>query len=118
MGRKLYLRENSKGTVHPYASPVNKTDFSGLPPCYTFVGDGEPFYAETLQFVDQLKKAGIEAEVDIYHTDVHAFDMLRPEEDLSKKEIAAFERIFEFALPVCSGDMLFNVFNEYLGFLQ
>jgi len=24
----------------------------------------------------------------------------------------------EFELPVCSGDMLFNVFNEYLGFLE
>lgn len=24
----------------------------------------------------------------------------------------------EFVLPVCSGDMLFNVLNEYLGFLQ
>jgi len=24
----------------------------------------------------------------------------------------------EYELPVCSGDMLFNVFNEYMGFLQ
>ena len=24
----------------------------------------------------------------------------------------------DFILPVCSGDMLFNVFDEYLGFLS
>ena len=40
--------------------------------------------------------------------------------------LTAARDIFEFApigktdavLPVCSGDMLFNVFDEYLGFLK
>ena len=94
----MYLRGKAKSPVSPYASPVQQTDFSGLPPCYTFVGDGEPFYAETLQFADHLKAAGIEARVDVYHTDVHAFDMLRPEDDMSKRAIAAFETHFEYAL--------------------
>ena len=36
------------------------------------------------------------------------------------KEYFDFSRIgrSEFILPVCSGDMLFNVFDEYLGFLN
>lgn len=35
-------------------------------------------------------------------------------------ELFSFEPIgrTEYVLPVCSGDMLFNVFNEYLGFLR
>ena len=50
---------------------------SFLPPAYTFVGDGEPFTAETLQYVENLKKAGVEAKADVYPTDVHAFDILK-----------------------------------------
>lgn len=77
--------------------PANQTDYTQLPPCYTFVGDGEPFYAETLAYVDNLKAAGVEAEVDVYHTDMHAFDMLR-DDDLSREAIKRFERHFEEAL--------------------
>ena len=37
----------------------------------------------------------------------------------SASELFSYEPIgkTDFVLPVCSGDMLFNVFNEYLGFL-
>ena len=98
LGWKMYLRENAKNQVQPYASPALQTDFSGLPPCYTFVGDGEPFYTETLQFVDDLKKAGVEAEADVYHADYHAFDMLKPADEISRQAIAGFERKFEYAL--------------------
>ena len=36
------------------------------------------------------------------------------------RELFGYEPIgdTDCVLPVCSGDMLFNVFNEYLGFLQ
>lgn len=98
IGWKTYLRQDAKRVVSPYASPAHQTDFSGLPPCYTFVGDGEPFYDETLQFIKNLRDAGIEAEVDIYHTDVHAFDMLKPEDELSRQAIETFERKFSYAL--------------------
>ncbi len=97
IGWRLYLRKNAKEHVSPFAAPVWQTDYAGLPPCYTFVGDGEPFYAETLQYVEKLKSAGVEAEVDVYHTDMHAFDMLR-DDDLSREAIDKFERRFEHAL--------------------
>lgn len=85
LGWRLYLRSNAKKTVSPYASPAQQTDYHGLPPCYTFVGEGEPFYAETLQYVANLKAAGVEAEADVYPTDVHAFDMLYPEQEVAKQ---------------------------------
>lgn len=84
-GWRLYLRGSAKKTASPYATPAQQTDYHGLPPCYTFVGDGEPFYAETLQYVEKLKAAGVEADVDVYHTNAHAFDMLWPEEDCAKE---------------------------------
>lgn len=93
-GWKMYLRKNAKERVEPYASPARQTDYSGLPPCYTFVGDGEPFLCETLDYVERLRESGVRAEIDIYHTDRHAFDMLRPDDDLSKQAILRLNEKF------------------------
>ena len=85
-GWRMYLRGKAKKKVSPYAAPARQTDYSGLPPAYTFVGDGEPFYAETLAYVENLKKAGVPAHVDVWHSNMHAFDMLRP--DLPESQLA------------------------------
>ena len=95
LGWKLYLRKDTPNAISPYAAPANETDFHDMPPCYTFVGDGEPFYKETLDYVEHLKNVGISAEADVYHTNVHAFDMLYPEREESKKAITRFEEKFE-----------------------
>jgi len=95
LGWRMYLRKDAKKTVSPYASALQQTDYRNLPPCYTFVGDGEPFYAETLQYVENLKNAGVEAEADVYHTNVHAFDMLWPEDSTSRKAVEAFNKYLE-----------------------
>ncbi|MBQ6372651.1 MAG: alpha/beta hydrolase fold domain-containing protein [Oscillospiraceae bacterium] len=102
LGWRLYLRKMAKEHVSPYAAPAGQTDYSHLPPCYTFVGDGEPFYAETLKYVEDLKKAGVPAEVDVYHTNMHAFDMLRDDE-LSREAIDSFNRHFEYAMEHYAG---------------
>ena len=85
LGWRLYLRGKAKEAVSPYAAPAQQTDYRGLPPCYTFVGEGEPFYAETLQYAANLKAAGVEAEADVYPTNTHAFDMLYPQQEISKQ---------------------------------
>ena len=104
LGWRLYLRGDAKKRVSPYAAPAGQTDFAGLPPCYTFVGEGEPFYRETLDYVQNLKAAGVEAEADVYPTDVHAFDMLYPDWNVSQQAIAAFERTFEKTLYSGKGE--------------
>ncbi len=68
---RLYLRKNAKKEVSPYAAPARQTDYSDLPPAYTFVGDGEPFYTETCTYIENLQKAGIEAE-DVKEIALHA----------------------------------------------
>ena len=60
--------------VPVYAAPARETDFSGLPPAYSFVGDIEPFYDETRQYIQNLQNAGVNAELDIYPGCFHAFD--------------------------------------------
>lgn len=93
---KLYL-SNVSGEVPAYAAPARQTDFAGLPPAYTFVGDREAFYCETLQYIEKLQKAGIPAHVDVYKTSLHAFDMLMPFRKRSKQAIRAFEKQYLYA---------------------
>lgn len=85
-GWKKYLGDlyGSKD-VSEYASPAKLKDFKNLPPLYTFVTDGEPFYKETIDFVNKAKENGIKAEVDIYHSKVHSFDMILPFRKISKE---------------------------------
>ncbi|MBQ7428985.1 MAG: alpha/beta hydrolase [Butyrivibrio sp.] len=98
MAWKMYLRKLGKEIIPPYAAPARQTDFSGLPPTYTFVGTAEPFYDETLTFIENLKNAGVEASVDIYENMYHAFDMIEPDSDISRKAIREFNKHFKYAL--------------------
>lgn len=91
---RLYLRGTDRAQLSPYAAPARLADFTGLPPAYSFVGDGEPFYAETVRYFDRLRAAGVPAELDIYHTNMHAFDMMRPRDAQSVAAAEAFERQF------------------------
>lgn len=51
---KLYLRGLEGKRVPAYAAPARQTGYAGLPPAYTFVGDIEPFYCETLTYIENL----------------------------------------------------------------
>ena len=94
----VYLRGDAHKAVSPYAAGARQTDYRNLPPAYTFVGDGEPFYAETLTYVENLRKAGVPAEVDVYHTDMHAFDMMKSEEETSRAAIERFREECRYAV--------------------
>ncbi len=98
---KLYLRGLNGQTPTPYAAPARQTDYSNLPPAYTFVGKTEAFYCETLSYVANLKKAGVPAHVDVYPTGFHAFDMLLPFRKVSKAAIEEFERQYLYAARYC-----------------
>ena len=98
MAWKLYLRKDAHKDVSPYAAASRENDYTGLPPTYTFVGDGEPFYCETLKYIDDLRKACVPAEVDVYNTNMHAFDMMRPGLEISRKAAEKFEDRFEYAV--------------------
>lgn len=94
---KLYLRGTDREQLSPYAAPARLEDFSALPPAYSFVGDGEPFYCETVSYFERLRAAGIPAKLDVYHTDMHAFDMMRPDTEMSIEAAKVFNRHFAYA---------------------
>ena len=96
---KRYLRESYGTDIVPiYAAPARCTDYHGLPPCYTYVGDIEPFYWETLEYVRQLKEAGIEADCDVYQGWFHAYDVFFPAKKEVRECIKRFEEHFAYAL--------------------
>ena len=96
---KRYLRD-AYGTdiVSCYAAPARREDYSGLPPCYTFVGEIEPFRDETLTYVRCLREAGIRAEADVYPGCFHAFDILMPKKKESREAVARFEEKVAYAV--------------------
>ena len=92
---KLYLK--GLADIPPYAAPARQADYSRLPPAYTFVGNIEPFYCETLTYIDNLKAAGVEARVDVYPGWFHAYDIFFPFRAVVKQAVAAFEEQFCYA---------------------
>ena len=76
-GWRWYLGDlYGTGKVPPYASPSRAADYSRLPPCYTYIEDGDPFRDETLAYIEKLKEAGIEAAADVFHGNTHGFDFI------------------------------------------
>ena len=96
---KRYLRE-AYGTdlVSCYAAPARCEDYHGLPPCYTYVGDIEPFYCETVDYVRHLQEAGIRAEVDVYPGWFHAYDLFFPAKKSVREAVAQFEEQVKYAI--------------------
>lgn len=82
-----------------YAAPARNTNFHGLPPTITFVGDMEPFYWETLTYVDGLKKAGIEVAFELYEGCYHAFEDTAPKSKICREAneflFQNFERFYD-----------------------
>jgi len=98
LGWKMYLRELfGKDDVPKYAAPARELNHSNLPPAYTFVGDIEPFYNETITYVDNLKNAGVPAKVDVYEGCYHAFEIMCPKASISKNAVDRVLEEFKYA---------------------
>lgn len=76
LGWELYLgKDYGTDLVSKYAAPARETDYSQLPPTLTYVGDIEPFTDETIEYVENLKKAGIDVKFRIFEGCFHGFDL-------------------------------------------
>jgi acetyl esterase/lipase len=98
-GWKLYLG-GLFGTpnVPYYAAAARAEDYSNLPPTATFVGDLEPFRDETIEYVSNLRKAGVPVEFEIYKGCYHGFDQMCPKAEVSKKALDFIVNSFKYAV--------------------
>jgi len=83
--------------IPAYASPARNGDYSDFPPTITFVGEYEPFYWETVEYVRRLKVAGVDVAFKVYEKCTHGPDMIVPESSLGQDAIAfSLESYAEF----------------------
>jgi prevent-host-death family protein len=61
------------------------------------VGDAEPFYCETLKYIENLQAAGVTANVDVYPDGYHAFDLMEPDDRRSIRAAEKFCEAFMYA---------------------
>lgn len=81
----------------PYGKHFRETDYSDLPPTYTFVGDIEPFYDETKEYIANLQSFGVEAKIDVYPGCFHAFDLLGSKTDIGLIAIEKYIKEYKYA---------------------
>ena len=103
-----YLKGLEGKEVPVYASPALRKDFGGLPPAITYVGTLEPFRDETIQYVENLKKAGVPTKFQLFEGAYHGFNNLKPEAAISKKadkfQFDAFAEYYDkYVIPAVEG---------------
>lgn len=91
---ELYKGNLAGDCVPKYLAPSRETDYSDLPPAITFVGSLDPFFDETMSYVENLKQAGVPVACYCCKGGFHAFDMIVPGADKSKKAVEFFLRNF------------------------
>jgi acetyl esterase/lipase len=96
---RLYLGDLA-GTddVPAYAAPARATDFSGLPPTMTYVGDIEAFRDETVAYVENLRAAGVPVEFREFPGAYHGFDAIVPKAAVSVAARAFRDQWFGYAV--------------------
>ncbi len=78
LGWELYLGDlKANRQPIPYdAAPARATDYSGLPPTMTLVGDLDPLRDETEEYAKHLKQAGVPVDIRVFDGCFHGFDMI------------------------------------------
>ena len=95
---KLYLSKLSGTANIPYyAAPARASDLSNLPPAATFVGELEPFRDEVVQYVENLRKAGVPVDFEIFEGCYHAFEQMCPKAKISKRAVDFILNSFKYA---------------------
>ena len=85
-----YLKDlhRRNAEIPAYAAPARNTDYSDFPPTITFVGEYEPFYWETVEYVDRLKAAGIDVAFKVYERCTHGHEQIVPDSPIGRDGIA------------------------------
>jgi acetyl esterase/lipase len=83
---KLYLGNYyNTASIPKYASPSLESEYKELPPAITYIGSIEVFLDETLNYINNLKNAGIEVKYKIFDGCFHGFDIMCPKTKVAQE---------------------------------
>lgn len=87
IGWEAYLADvvKSGDEIPAYAAPMRNKDYSDFPPTITFVGTLEPFYWETVRYVDELRQAGVEVVFKEFDKCFHGFEFAAGETPIGQE---------------------------------
>src|SRR4051794_17507162 len=71
--------------VTPYAAAARCTDFARLPPTITYVGSLDPLRDETKIYVENLRRASVPVEFELFDGAFHGFDVMVPDAPISRR---------------------------------
>ena len=100
-GWNFYLNgDNGKEDVSIYAAPARATveELRNLPYTYTCVGQLDPFRDETLTYVTKLAQAGVDVEFHLYPGGYHAYEIVNPEAEISKRTNQEYVNAVKYVL--------------------
>ncbi len=69
----LYLKNGDSGRIED-AAPLNRTDFSGLPPAYVEPAEIDVLRDEAIAYAEKLRQAGIPTELNVITGAYHGFE--------------------------------------------
>jgi acetyl esterase/lipase len=99
VGWRSYLGcEPGSEEISCHAAAYRANNLEGLPPAYVTVGDLDLFSQEDIEYARRLIDAGVPTELHVYPGGCHAFDMLVPNADISKRFTADIHRALKRAL--------------------
>jgi acetyl esterase/lipase len=99
IGWRCYLGCEPGGEgISCYASASRATNLEGLPPTYIAVGDLDLFAQEDIDYAGRLIEAGAPTELHVYPGGCHAFDMMVPGANISRKFSADIHQALKRAL--------------------
>ena len=96
---QLYLGDYCGSAEVPiYAAPGRAGDYSGFPPVCTFVGSIDPFFDETVTFIEKLKQNNIPVHFKTFDGCFHAFDQMCLGANIAKQAISFLMESYMFAV--------------------
>ncbi|MGI6005516.1 MAG: substrate-binding domain-containing protein [Christensenellales bacterium] len=71
--KKCYLPNPEADQLNPYASPLEETDFDGIPPACFISAECDPILDQALMYAAKLQDNGVPVEYHLYEGMLHAF---------------------------------------------
>lgn len=73
---KVYLRDCPEGAIPPYAAPLHREEFAGLPPAWIEVAEFDPLRDEGRQYAEALSAARVPVELREVKGGIHGYDLV------------------------------------------